>query len=192
MKYKIFLVCFVILKTVNSNFAQNTNDSIIYWTKCQKLKWRDYLGDVPDSALNKNIFALTCSSISIKFNSEFDVPNYKILVYFNKKESWTRDTNSNLLLIHEQLHFDIRELYARKIRMSIEILSNKKESDVLIFDKIITNLFSELDKTQNKYDLETKHGANNTKQKEWNLKISKGLKELGIFEIDYSKYLEDE
>jgi predicted secreted Zn-dependent protease len=45
--------------------------------------------------------------------------------YFDKDQSWMMVKNAYVLQ-HEQIHFNISELYARKIRKSADSLSQKK------------------------------------------------------------------
>jgi hypothetical protein len=86
---------------------------------------------------------------------------------------------SDYVLKHEQIHFNICELYARKLRKEILETNFKKVKNV---DKEISKIYKDIDqehlKAQFKYDSETEHGLNSAKQKVWEDKIEKELLEL--------------
>ena len=81
---------------------------------------------------------------------------------------------------HEQLHFDITELYARKIRKRFKELQDMGETDYEEYVKIYYELEKELDAFQQKYDSEVYFREQN--QKEWIEKIAKELEELKEYE----------
>ncbi len=78
---------------------------------------------------------------------------------------------------HEQLHFDISELYAREMkrRLDDELFThgNVKAKVKSIYREI--NI--ELDDFQNLYDAETNFSRDLDKQEEWKLKIAQALQE---------------
>ncbi|MDJ1498351.1 DUF922 domain-containing protein [Cytophagaceae bacterium DM2B3-1] len=100
---------------------------------------------------------------------------------FLKKQSWTLDTVSESLLRHEQGHFDIAELYARKIRQTIDSLHKKAVKDPKVYANIIQSFFKERSRVGAIYDRETSHGTDIVEQKRWIQKISFELKRLHNF-----------
>ncbi len=99
---------------------------------------------------------------------------------FNKNLSWTIDT-TKYLLQHKQLHFNIAELYTRKINKEFEELKNRFENEKSKYHSIYNALYIEMLKMQDQYDLETNHSQNRIKQEEWNKKIELMLNELNAF-----------
>lgn len=89
------------------------------------------------------------------------------------------------LLNHEQKHFDLAEVYTRRIRKSIDSLKQGEPFDFESLDMEVTGIYQcikkELDSVQFKYDEETNQSANVVKQKVWNEKIDSWLSQLDNF-----------
>jgi uncharacterized Fe-S cluster-containing MiaB family protein len=82
------------------------------------------------------------------------------------------------LLEHEQLHFDLGEVYARKIRKKVVELTRKGVKDVNLFNEAIHEILKESSETDQQYDTETLHGALDKQQEEWRKKINADLTAL--------------
>jgi len=86
------------------------------------------------------------------------------------------DQEKDTLLAHEQLHFDICELYVRQLRKKIM----EADLDPMEFDKQINKMFEESWKDyqlkQQQYDNETGHGIIADKQLSWQEEIGKMLR----------------
>jgi predicted secreted Zn-dependent protease len=93
-------------------------------------------------------------------------------LFFVPNKSWVKSEYKSdfELLKHEQLHFDISELYARKFREQLSKMSFTENVKIEISDlyEKITKKKIEL---QNEYDIETDHSVNILKQKQWGQKI---------------------
>lgn len=86
---------------------------------------------------------------------------------------------SEYVLKHEQTHFDITELYARKLRQKITETDFKKIKDIgKEISKYYQHIATEWQKEQEKYDKDTQHGTNPAKQQLWNEDIQRRIKEL--------------
>lgn len=165
-----------------SSITFSQEDETITWNIDQQLKWEDYMGK-----LDPEVFANAKTSYKIEFVpenvlvDEHDrMPNYKkvtVVARFYKKYSWSvsRDTE---LLKHEQLHFDIAELFARKIRKRFSELKAKAESRFSIYYSEYKVLWAECRAYQRRYDQETNHGVNIQKNKEWVKLVQKELLSL--------------
>lgn len=116
-----------------------------------------------------------------------EIPSFKIFAIFEKNRSYTVDTVSVKLLEHEQLHFDIAELYARKIRKAIHELQVQKIEDRNKYYAIINKMLDELDSVEDQYDKETIHGMIVKEQAKWEKNIKQQLEELKNYSVDYSK-----
>lgn len=83
------------------------------------------------------------------------------------------------VLAHEQLHFDITELYARKFRKAIsEEVSNLKEL-LANHEDIYSNIIKELTVKQDEYDSEVY--ADRSLQEKWNKWVGLELKKFDKF-----------
>ena len=186
LRFSVFFVlmcCNIIL------FAQIENDTLIYWSKSRPLTSQDFQGVVPSSKVKTDEVANVCSEISSEGSSlnKYTTPEYTILVYFLKRESWKKPDFSLSELNHEQTHFNISELYGRKIRALIQKLNDQGIKDLGIYKKEINDLYNERHKTDDIYDSETRNSRDLLKQKEWDEKIAKELETFKEFEVDYSE-----
>lgn len=186
MKTVVYLL--VILLSIQTVCAQYENDTIIYWSKNRVLQWNDFQGSTCISC--NNIYAETHTATPIIGDWKDGIPTFKVFCYFKKKTSWKRDT-SFLLLSHEQLHFDITELYARKIRKAINYLNEEFITDLNVYMETINNILVNQNKEGDEYDRDTQHGIIKKQQEEWNKKISKELEDLKEYEVDYAEYREE-
>lgn len=118
---KLYWIIFLFTTVV---LSQNTDDEYesnkIIWNQDKKLEWKDFTG-----VLDPNLFGNALTSYKIEIipenvlvDAEDNIQNYEnltVVAKFYKDKSWATSRTDGLLA-HEQLHFDIAELYARKIR----------------------------------------------------------------------------
>ena len=178
---KIFILIPLLLSLTafqigNYNFY---NTPRISWKENVKLKWKDFKG-APD--LSTDLDALTDCGIDMDYKTDAQ-GNWKITVtnYFDKKLSWAKDTSSKDLLQHEQLHFDICELYTRIARKRFSVFKKADEKSMQLIKTTGQTTLNEWQKEEVKYDTETNHGLKKDKQKIWNDKVKKSLLELKAF-----------
>lgn len=180
---------FILLLGLQSNVhCQPSSDSIIYWSQCRKLNWADFRGNFPDSLG----YEVAVSSTQILIQAYWDgrIPDYKVFAVFKRYDSWSKDT-SRSVLAHEQLHFDIGELFARRARKALLKLQKKNDDSVDDYLQIIYSNIHECDSVEAVYDAETAHGVYRREQEEWSRKIAVELGELKDFEVDYTEYLSE-
>lgn len=107
------------------------NDSSFVIWQDSVLSSNDFLA-VPDSSSKYSAI----SSLGIK---SFNIVNNKsgysfdLVAVFNKSKSWIKNNKSQNLLVHEQVHFDIFEVYTRKIRKELSKYRNKKLTDTKLY-----------------------------------------------------------
>ena len=153
-----------------------TSKTFIPWSAERPLQWSDFKGK-PDN--NTAEAALTASSI--EFNYETNGTNllrWTVNCKFFPDLSWSKKDNQSVsILKHEQLHFDITELYARLMRKRLmsEIKSIK---DIPKFKSITSGVMFEWNEQENSYDTETQHSMNTARQQEWNQSVAEGLESL--------------
>jgi hypothetical protein len=156
-------------------FSQCENDSILYWSSERFLNWDDFMGVVDEES---KLTAVSSVSIGFQVDLFEDVPLINVYSYFNRYRSWTKDTSSVSLLSHEQLHFDICELYARKVRRSIRDLKDRNVKEIDKYQLVIQSKLEEHRLEHQQYDSNTYHGMNEDVQKEWINKIKMLLIQL--------------
>jgi hypothetical protein len=100
-----------------------------------------------------------------------------VKAYFLKDKSWCKVRSGNLLQ-HEQLHFDIAELYARKVRKKVNEMQEAGLKDHRVYNKAIHYILAESNEMDHQYDRQTLNGALLNKQLLWDLEIKLHLNEL--------------
>lgn len=147
--------------------AQGKDSSSIPWSPDRRLQWEDYLAN-PDSGTD----AAASTSTSIKF--DYHVRNnhftYSVICNFSKEKSWGR-FKTNYILAHEQGHFDIAEIFARKLSQAVGSYSFKRKSYKKDLNEIYVSVMKEKDLFQQQYDDETDYSRNKSQQQQWLAKI---------------------
>jgi hypothetical protein len=146
----------------------------ISWSSSRNLKWSDFKGNVPA----KKGLEVAISTLQIEIVGDFyedEIPDVKVIAYFLPNNSWTI-VNDDETLSHEQLHFDIAELYACNIRKKYDSLKEKKITNFNVYSNIYHNELKLYRARQKKYDSEAYF--NDETQNKWCLNIAKELEEL--------------
>lgn len=142
-------------------------ETTIVWSEQRKLTWDDFKGE-PDLVNFPNALAVTNSGMSYESERQF-FKNGKVFIQsmFNTYSSWVLpEGRTEYVLRHEQIHFDLTEIYTRKLRKAFEdanITSNDAYEARQIFDRIS----SELSMKQDQYDAETIRGERQDIQEKW-------------------------
>jgi hypothetical protein len=156
-------------------FAQNSQ--FIEWSPVKRLTWDDYLAK-PSSLTDAA--AITSTALGVEYHLKNNTLTYTITCRFSKTNSWGRH-KTDYILQHEQGHFDITELFARKLAKELKEYKfdpRKYQDDV---SKIYKKLMDEKEEYQNKYDKETDFSRNKEQQVEWLEKVKDELDELDEF-----------
>jgi predicted secreted Zn-dependent protease len=119
--------------------------------------------------------------MSIELNCDDKTSEVVIKCFFNRNKSWTKEKKSDYLLEHEQLHFDITELFVRKLRKQLNDLGNNCKRLNSHIEHYYKENYKEFVAYQNAYDNETKHSLDTEKQKLWKEKIARELDRLKPF-----------
>tara|TARA_R100001230_G_C5589489_1_gene106097 strand:+ start:106 stop:636 length:531 start_codon:yes stop_codon:yes gene_type:complete len=172
-----------IVFSLNTHAQSEFKDSKIAWRTGAKLEWTDFQGKPPENdGITK---AETSSEIIISAEYfEGEIPNFKVRNSFIKNKSWTR-TNSKKVLLHEQLHFDISQLFARKISKKFSELKNNGELDVEAYIAEFDRLRNEEEKLQQKYDSETNFIDDKKIMNQWVKFIEQELDKLKKFKVEH-------
>jgi hypothetical protein len=150
----------------------NGTDDLIQWNPSRKLTWNDFQA-TPDK--NTTNAALTSSGIYMKFSSDGTSLQYEITCSFDKKKSWGRVKNDHILA-HEQGHFDITEIHARRLSKALAAYRVNARTLNKDINDIYKAEMENLQRMQSQYDSETSHSRKFKEQEEWEKKIENGLK----------------
>lgn len=179
IRYVLFALIFVTSFNLFSQESYIKQDSIP-WDKNYRLKWSDFKGR-PDMLSKED--AACAASIYVRGFRDKGLPNFLVYNSFMKSDAWTSDSTSVMLLQHEQLHFDIAEVYARKIRKAVDSLRRKQIKSTDSYSIEITKLLSMFETTGKLYDEQTSHGTYGNQQSEWEQKILKELQSLNDYAV---------
>lgn len=160
-----------------SQFMVVDTDKYIEWSDTLYLKWSDYKYR---SSRGKKYPSMALTSVfhSVRGGMKAGKPNFQVKVLLVKEDSWTSDSMNIHLLAHEKLHFDIAEVYGRKIRKQIAILGNRGSKDLSEYKRYIKYFLNEFKRTSLEYDKETEHGQDFQVQLKWFNVVSSELQRL--------------
>ena len=184
MKRRLRIALILLLSTASiiaQKLPEKENDTIIVWSKNRKLNWDDFQKSVHKETRGaQSDIGIDVLYIPTKNNRD----NYVVIPYFYKLRSSVSLRNPQILK-HEQLHFDIAELFARKMRTKIKQL-NKEKFDLDKYNRSIDDIYQKYFLYQEKFDKETGHSMLIENQQYWENKIARELKELESFRFEYS------
>jgi hypothetical protein len=129
----------------------------------------------------ESLLAGTFAGVSFSYIIKENNIEYEIVSEFSRYDSYVIFKSEDLLK-HEQLHFDIVEIYSRKLREKFLVL-DKMKSKLEDYISTYNNIRNDLVKYQGLYDSETEHSVNKEKQKEWEIKVAKELEELDTYDV---------
>jgi predicted secreted Zn-dependent protease len=173
-----FIIAFLTI-----SFAVPKEEITISWTSERALTWNDFKAK---PQLDTDVVALTASGITFSYSAKSnatDIVSFatKVESHFYPNKSWFVKERANAYILkHEQLHFDITELYVRKLRQQISILkvSNSIKSQL---EDLHQNINNELSEMQSLYDEQSQHSINKEEQAKWQSYVKSELKKLEAF-----------
>jgi hypothetical protein len=153
--------------------------SLIWST--QRLSWKQFHGK---PKLGTSTAAQTSSGVTYIVECHGEKFRYAVLATFSPVESWVRPdiptnrTASPRTLKHEQTHFDITEVFARRLRKAFEGTTGLCPEHPKDARKVFDRLSRESQETQDRYDDQTAHGMALDSQTRWNRSVAAGLDSL--------------
>lgn len=159
---------------LNNSLPDATNE--FQWIEHRRLSWEDFQG--PVRASDDESAAATHCGMGFRINSlnGSDKPDVTVYNTFYTKKSWVRhDAKISSILEHEQGHFDLCEIFTRKLRSRVNNISVSGSDMKSVLLSIFTEVNNEYEICQQTYEDETTHGTNIPEQKRWMEKISKEL-----------------
>lgn len=154
-----------------------SDDDVIIWSADRPLTWHDFKGKPEPRFAAATTSYDILKTVTKKGASSSEI---KIAAVFFKKSSWKKvQWINDDVLAHEQKHFDIVELFARKLRKAVTLSKFKSHADLETkLNALYDSNDKEMDAYQDLYDEETDGSMNGDQQRAWQKKILKELKEL--------------
>ena len=168
---------FLYLTFVFICFSFTQDDSLIFWQETNKLTWDDFKAKPSASSPYK---AFTESEIKTEMSAKNNEAHIIIKTFFDKNKSWVKDRTDELLA-HEQLHFDITELWSRKFRQKLKGKTFSFKTFQKELNAIQSSIYKESKDMQIDYDKETQHSIVVASQKKWEKKIKTDIESLKTF-----------
>ncbi len=150
------------------------------WSADRRLTWADFQG-TPDTS--RTAVAMTAYAISLNTACQGDILVSRVTSTFLPQASWVKSAyivnrRAETTLRHEQGHFDLSEVLARRLRAELRELRSPCGAK----DDTRAALYARYQKedadTQRRYDRETGHGTDLGPQKVWESRIQSWLKNL--------------
>lgn len=182
MNRNLILLLLIVVLKINAQ-----SESILNWNENQKLKVLDFQAkpDVVSKGQAQTTYKIEIYPQNVMVDEKDRIKDYEkltVFAQFYKKESWFKKVTDEIkLLSHEQLHFDIAELFARKIRQRFNELKAVKESRFNVYLSEYKKIWIACRRFQRLYDEETTHGFNRGANGLWKAKVDKMMKQLERF-----------
>ncbi|MDB5253501.1 MAG: hypothetical protein JWP27_2670 [Flaviaesturariibacter sp.] len=148
----------ILTKPVKEESAES-----IPWSARRILTWEDFQGE---PKRNTDAVASTSTSLGIAYQLRNGQLTYEVTCTFSKPKSWGA-TRTAYILAHEQAHFDITELYARKLNQKLQQYQFNRKTYKQDLNAIYQSVVSEKEAMQQAYDNETDHSRRRRIQNEW-------------------------
>lgn len=154
------------------------SDRAFAWST-RRLTWDDFQGDPPADGSEGAVTAYTLYS---SWKCRGDVFEFRVVAGFRPRQSWVKDivlkdtVQRRTVLVHEQTHFDLAEVHARRMRRAFRGLERPcRQSDGEL--SALAERLGQAEKAeQRRYDAETKHGLNASQQAAWSTAVARSLR----------------
>ncbi|MDQ1097767.1 MULTISPECIES: hypothetical protein [Chryseobacterium] len=165
------LLLFIVFTTLSSGmFSQRLSGP-----KKRKLSFDDFRGEIGVST------AAAVSSVIIRYeivSQSIWTGRIKIKIFaaFDRSSSWIKpEFKSPPLLAHEQGHFDITEIFSRKLQKKVDAEIKGVKDFSQKFQQMYDDLYNEHYQYQTQYEIDTDNGRHEENQEKYNTLIREML-----------------
>src|SRR5262245_51785173 len=155
------------------------------WSASRRLTWDDFRGVPP--AGEKERAAETAYSLFYAVSCKGHTFDFQIIAAVLPRQSWVRPSvltdavQNSRTLRHEQTHFDLSEVHARRMRRYFAELSSPCMKSSSELEALSDRLIRDEAAAQRRYDEETSHGRLAQRQATWDADVAKQIAALGKF-----------
>ena len=165
-------------RRIDDPFVLPEGEDVWFWT-AERLNWHDYQGTA-DYALG-DVAALTSSGIVSWKGCKNGKIDFEIRAYFDKKQSWVKpEAYTTYHLAHEQGHFDITEIYSRRLDIALKergFVCGEEEQ----FEDFINAFLEDWQRSEKQYDIDSGFSTKPAQQLIWLEKIRAELARQSIY-----------
>jgi hypothetical protein len=155
----------------------NETDKIIPWKARRILAWEDFRSEPKKEG---DAVASTSTSLGLSYQVREGKLSYHITCDFSKEKSWG-SLRTDYILAHEQAHFDITELHARKLYEALYYYEFNPATFKADIATIYNGIVKDKEDMQEAYDGQTDHSRRKHRQTEWLDRIEEMLTDTEVF-----------
>jgi len=153
-------------------------DHAFPWSAGRRLAWRDFQGPPPSEGAEGAKISYTLYS---GWKCRGDVFEFRVIAGFRPRQSWVKaivlndTTQRRTVLGHEQTHFDLAEVHARRMQRAFGDLARPCAKTDAELSALARRLAEEEKAEQRRYDDETNHGLLADHQAAWSRGVARRL-----------------
>ena len=169
-----------LLATSPAHAQANTTGGTRHWSASQPLVLADFKGRPHPGEAHA---ALTSATIVAQVACKGGQFTGHVQAAFDPSTSWWREpaTMTPKLLRHEQLHIDITEVYARRLRQKLAGVHFPCAQLGPELERLSQGVYADWEKAEDQYDRDTNHGLKPALQAQWEAQVQQQLAELAAF-----------
>lgn len=179
MHYRLLAATLLSLFSL-ATVAQTTQSGTLHWSASRPLVLADFKARPRPGEAHA---ALTSATMVAKVACRSNQFSGSVQAAFDPTRSWVRDPAALTpkLLRHEQLHFDITEMYARRLRQKLTSVRIPCAQLGPAFERLSQGIYADWEKAESQYDSDTNHGLRPAQQAQWEAQVQQQLTELAAF-----------
>ena len=154
-------------------------DHALAWSARRSLTWSDFQGSPPSAGSEGAKTSYTLYSVWKCRGETFE---FRVIAGFRPRQSWVKavvlrdSTQRRTILAHEQTHFDLAEVHARRMRQAFgRVASPCRKTDGEL-TALAQRLAEDEKAEQRRYDAETNHGLRASQQAVWSAAVARRLR----------------
>jgi hypothetical protein len=155
------------------------SDHAFPWSAARRLAWSDFQGDPPATGAEG---ARTAYALYYAWSCRGQAFEFRAVAGFRPRQSWVKPVVLNdtaqrrSVLGHEQTHFDLVEVHARRMRRDFARLTGPCRKTDAELTALAQRLVQEEKAEQRRYDDETNHGLAADPQAAWTAEVARRLR----------------
>ncbi len=166
-------------QTIVLSTSPGDEAEVIPWAPAARLNWDDFQCEPKRGT---DAVASTSTSLGIAYQMVNGKLTYHISCNFSKAKSWGL-MKTEYILAHEQGHFDITEIFARKLNEALQNYEFNHRTFRKDISDIYQSIVAQKEEYQQRYDGETDHSRNRAVQAEWLDRINTLLNDTEAYEM---------
>ena len=153
-------------------------DHAFPWSAARRLAWSDFQGSPPSEGSEGAKISYTLYS---GWKCKGAVFEFRMIAAFRPRQSWVKAVVLNdsmqrrTVLGHEQTHFDLAEVHARRMQRAFGDLARPCARTDAELSALAQRLTQEEKAEQRRYDEETNHGLLADQQAAWSRDVAQRL-----------------